>query len=158
MTSCFHFKLKTNTMSDFALSLGLSPDAKLLIIHADDLGMCHSINSAIFDAFECGAITSASAMTPCPWFPEAADYARKHEACDIGVHLAITSEWANYKWRPVTSRQPGLMDAAGYFLPRACDLNAEPESLELELSSQIDIARDAGLAGSHADCHMYAVF
>lgn len=72
--------------------LGYPADAKLLIIHADDLGMCRSVNAAIFKALDEQAISSASAMVPCPCFGEAAEYAKRKPGRDLGIHLTLTSE------------------------------------------------------------------
>src|SRR6266576_2853624 len=47
--------------------LGYPQDAKLLILHADDLGAAHSIDAATFDALDKGVISSASIMMPTPW-------------------------------------------------------------------------------------------
>ena len=49
--------------------LGYPKDAKLLIIHADDLEMDHSIDQASFEAIENHLVSSASAMVPCLWPP-----------------------------------------------------------------------------------------
>jgi chitin disaccharide deacetylase len=73
--------------------LGHPADSKLLIIHADDLAVAHSVNSASFDALDKNAVTSASMMVPCPWLTEVADYAKAHTEADLGLHLTLTSEW-----------------------------------------------------------------
>ena len=70
--------------------LGHPADAKLLIVHADDLGFSHSVNAATIQALDSGAINSASLMAPCPWFPEIAAYARAHPEADLGLHLTLT--------------------------------------------------------------------
>src|SRR5271154_4047537 len=63
--------------------LGYPATARLLIIHADDLGMNHSVNRATLGALEKGWITSASILVPCPWFPEVARWAQQHPNADL---------------------------------------------------------------------------
>jgi predicted glycoside hydrolase/deacetylase ChbG (UPF0249 family) len=138
--------------------LGFPPDAKLLIIHADDLGMCHSVNAATFEALDEHAISSASVMVPCPWLGEVAEYARRAPGADLGVHLTLTSEWKHYRWRPV-SDQPSssLVDDTGHFFD-AASATWKLAEVALELSAQVLAAKRAGLAPTHIDSHMLAVF
>src|SRR5579864_5594076 len=84
--------------------LGYPGSARLLILHADDFGMNHSVNRATSEALEHHWITSASILVPCPWFLEAANFARAHPDADLGIHQALTSEWTTFRWGPVTSR------------------------------------------------------
>src|SRR5947207_1758940 len=95
--------------------LGYPKDAKLLILHADDLGAAHSIDAATFDALDKGVISSASIMMPTPWVTEVAAYARSHPEADLGLHLTLTSEWATYRWGTVASAAavPSLLDSTG---------------------------------------------
>jgi hypothetical protein len=70
--------------------LGFPRDAKLVIIHADDVGVTHPVNSTTIQGLETGLVNSASIMLPCPWFPEIADYAKAHSSVDFGLHLTLT--------------------------------------------------------------------
>jgi chitin disaccharide deacetylase len=140
--------------------LGYPKDTKLLIIHADDLGVSHSENKASISAMEKGSVTSASIMVPCPWFPEIAAYAKIHPDADLGLHLTLTSEWKVYKWRPVTSSDQvkSLMDAQGYLheTTGAFIKAAKVDEVEKELRSQIERAIQFGIDPTHFDAHMGA--
>src|SRR3979490_226621 len=110
--------------------LGYPASTRLLVIHADDLGMNHSVNRATFEALEKGWITSASILVPCPWFPEVARWAKQHPHADLGIHLALTSEWTDLRWGPLSpsDKVSSLVDANGY-LPLDTDVvtrNAKP--------------------------------
>src|SRR5688500_8983836 len=96
--------------------LGYPASARLLVVHADDLGMAHSVNRATFEALERGLVTSASILVPCPWFPEVARWAQSHPEADLGIHLALNSEWTGYRWGPVSSagEVTSLLCADGY--------------------------------------------
>ncbi len=141
--------------------LGHPANARLLIIETD-IGMMHSINRAAFEALEKGWVTSATVLVPCPWFPEAARFARAHPEGDYGVHLALNSEWVPYRWGPVTPRAlvPSLLDAGGYFPPLETGVvrQAKPDEVERELRAQIEKARAAGINVTHLDSHMGTLF
>src|SRR6478609_8333438 len=97
--------------------LGHPRGAKLLILHADDLGVAHSENAASFDALDKGAINSASVMMPTPWVTEVVEYAKQHPNADLGLHLTLTSEWLTYRWGSVESKDkvPSVLDSPGTF-------------------------------------------
>ena len=138
--------------------LGYPRDAKLLIVHGDDLGMTHSVNAASIKAIETGLVNSASIMVPCPWFAEIAAYARAHPRADFGLHLTLTSEWKHFRWGPVLSkdRVPTLFDASGYLYMTedVAAKNIDPREAELEIRAQIDRARAFGIQPTHLDSHM----
>ena len=110
---------KTSSQETLAEKLGYNKDAKLLIIHADDLGFSHAENEATIKSLEEGAVNSSSIIMPGPWVSEIASYVKQNDnKYDIGLHLSITSEWKNYKWGPVASKDkvPTLVNKYGYFM------------------------------------------
>ena len=90
-TYCFQLAIYSQK-KNLAERLGYPKDAKLVIIHSDDLGVSHSENAASIMAMEKGSVSSASIMVPCPWFSEIAAYAQSHPAADLGLHITLTSE------------------------------------------------------------------
>ncbi len=142
--------------------LGYPPDAKLLIIHADDLAVAHSQDMASFEALDRDAVSSASIMVPCPWLTEVADYAKAHPEADLGLHLTLTSEWKTYKWGPVASREQvgSLLDPPGYLFSTAEEAvrHIKPEEAEREVRAQIETALKMGIRPTHLDSHMGTLF
>ncbi|MFI5094212.1 MAG: polysaccharide deacetylase family protein [Candidatus Acidiferrum sp.] len=141
--------------------LGYARDAKLVIVHADDLGMTHSVNAASIKGLETGLVTSASIMVPCPWFPEIADYAKTHPKTDFGLHLTLTSERVFYRWGPVAPRDqiPSLVDSNGYFhLDWTKTTHIDAKEVEVELRAQVDRAIAMGVRPTHLDSHQYRLF
>jgi predicted glycoside hydrolase/deacetylase ChbG (UPF0249 family) len=142
--------------------LGYPRDAKLLIVHADDLGMAHSVNVATTKAFETGLVTSGSIMVPCAWLSEIAAYARANPQADLGLHLTLTSEWAPFRWGPVSSkdRVASLLDKDGYFYLTESEAaaKADPKQVEMEIVAQIERARALGIQPTHLDSHMGTLY
>jgi predicted glycoside hydrolase/deacetylase ChbG (UPF0249 family) len=138
--------------------LGYAADAKLLIVHADDLAVAHSVDTASFDALDKNAVTSASVMVPCPWLSEVASYAKDHPDADLGLHLTLTSEWKTYRWGPVESKDKvtSLLDPSGYLWSEAAPAarHIKPEEAEREVRAQIEHAVAAGIHPTHLDTHM----
>jgi chitin disaccharide deacetylase len=138
--------------------LGFARDAKLVIIHADDVGMSHSVNAATIKGLDTGLVNSASIMVPCPWFPEIADYAKSHPEIDFGLHLTLTSERIYYRWGPVAPKDkvPSLVDENGYFRHEwSPQTHIDPKEAEVELRAQIDRAYAMGIRPTHLDSHQY---
>lgn len=142
--------------------LGYPAGSKLLIIHADDLGVAHSVDRASFAALDQKAVSSASVMVPCPWLTEVAAYAKQHPNADLGLHLTLTSEWETYRWGPVSSKNqvPSLLDPGGYFWndARSAAKYARPEEVEREIRAQLERAMRLGIQPTHLDSHMGTLF
>jgi predicted glycoside hydrolase/deacetylase ChbG (UPF0249 family) len=140
-------------------ALGFGPEDRVVIVHADDVGMC----GATVDAFmqlACGGLTSSgSVMVPCPWFPQVAARCAGRTDLDLGVHLTLTSEWDGYRWGPISSRDPatGMLDAEGYFHRNQDRWGAiDPRAVLRETTAQLDRALAAGIDVTHIDAHMCA--
>jgi predicted glycoside hydrolase/deacetylase ChbG (UPF0249 family) len=132
--------------------LGYAPDAKLLILNADDLGMCHSANDGVYEALRSGRCTSASLMVPCPWAREAA---AQYRGEDVGVHLTLNAEFELYRWGPCT-QSPSLLGGDGGFPGTIDDVwdHADLDEARRELRAQIERAILWGFDVTHLDSHM----
>lgn len=129
-----------------------------LVIHADDVGMCHGANRAYVELSHFGTVTSGSVMVPCPWFSEIAQIAADDDSLDCGIHLTLNSEKKHYRWGPVSLAGPssGLVDEYGYLWRTVAEVrrNAHPDAVEQEWRAQIDRALAAGINVTHLDAHM----
>lgn len=157
------FAIHSNAQSKtIAERLGYPADAKLLIIHADDLAVSHSQDAASFAALDSRAASSASVMVPCPWLTEVADYAKAHPEADLGLHLTLTSEWKTYRWGPVASQNtvPSLIAPDGYLWPETepAVAHVKADEVEREIRAQIERAIAAGIHPTHIDSHMGVLF
>ena len=123
-----------------------------LIIMADDLGAAEAVNSATFAAHRDGVVTTSNLIVPGSWFPQAVRLAGENPALELGIHLALTSEWSDVKWRPLSAGR-SFCDPDGYFAPFVWpnpkvapgrslrELKVDLAEAELELRAQIDLAR-----------------
>jgi predicted glycoside hydrolase/deacetylase ChbG (UPF0249 family) len=148
--------------STWAQRLGFPPDKRVLILHADDIGMCYEANQAAKHYLTHGEIQSAAMMVPCPWFNEIANWYKEHPDYDMGLHLAVNSEWKWYRWGPVAPRDqvPGMVDADGYLWNDVLKtvIKASPEEIETEIRAQIERALSRGIRPSHIDTHMGTLY
>ncbi len=139
--------------------LGYPDDARLLIINADDFGMCNSVNEAIFGVLKEGLVRSTTLMMPCPWALHATRFLVNHPEISFGIHLTVISEWPNYRWGPLTSKEkvPSLIDKTGHFynfehMSEFLD-QVKLDQLEMEFRTQIEAILAANLKPTHLDWH-----
>jgi predicted glycoside hydrolase/deacetylase ChbG (UPF0249 family) len=162
LLACFTAGAARAQNKTVAERLGYPPDSKLLIVHADDLAVAHSVDTASFDVLNKNAVTSASIMVPCAWLTEVASYAKDHPDADLGLHLTLTSEWKVDRWGPVSSsdKVPSLFDASGYLWPDtpAAARNLKTAEAEREIRAQIERAIALGIHLTHLDSHMGVLF
>jgi chitin disaccharide deacetylase len=148
-------KTRVRTLAE---RLGYSPQDRLLIVHADDIALAQSVNTAFINGLATGLINSGSVIVPASWFSEFAKFAQAHPDADIGLHLTLTSEPGNEPWAPIASRTdvPSLVDEHGYFLQKwTSDSRGNPREVEIELRAQIEKAYTAGLRPTHLDSHQF---
>ena len=138
-----------------------------LIVRGDDMGFSHSGNEALIKSYKEGVETSIEVIVPSPWFPEAVKLLKQNPGVDVGLHFAITSEWDNVKWRPMTDA-PSLRNADGYFYPMLYSNPNYPkqavmdnawkiEDIEKEFRAQIEMALKYIPRVSHVSGHMNSI-
>jgi chitin disaccharide deacetylase len=135
-----------------------------LVVRGDDMGYTHSGNQALIKCYKEGIETSIEVLVPSPWFPEAVRLINQNPGVDVGIHLDLTSEWENIKWRPLTDCK-SLKDSAGYFYPMVYPNKNYPgrsimenkwkiEDVEMEFRAQIELALKYIPRISHFSAHM----
>lgn len=148
-------------MNPAVKALGYGPDDRLVILHADDLGMCGATISAYTDLIHFGILRSTAVMTPCPWFQAAVRACQELGPVDVGVHITLTSEWDSYRWGPLSTRDAasGLLDEEGYLhrTTAAVQASVSADAVRSEMRAQMEHALSAGLDVTHIDTHMGAV-
>jgi predicted glycoside hydrolase/deacetylase ChbG (UPF0249 family) len=147
-----------------AISSYSQPKPVRLIVRGDDMGYSHSGNEALIKSFKEGIERSIEVIVPSPWFPEAVKLLAQNPSVDVGIHLALSSEWENIKWRPL-SDCPSLKDANGYFFPMIFANKDYPgqalsenkftiADIEKEFRAQIEMAIKRIPRISHISSHM----
>jgi predicted glycoside hydrolase/deacetylase ChbG (UPF0249 family) len=134
IAAVFLFAVQASAQQTLAEKLGFAADAKLLIIHADDIGLAQSVNDATNSAFASCGITSGSIMVPCPWFIDFAEHFKSHPDLDVGIHITLTSEWDYYKFGGIlpSTEIPSLLDENGYFYPTTQEVGQHADPVEAE--------------------------
>ncbi|BBM87178.1 polysaccharide deacetylase family protein [Candidatus Uabimicrobium amorphum] len=140
--------------------LGYPKETRVLIVNADDFGMCHAQNLGTQRAFESQSITSATLMMTCPWVLEAIHYVKKNKITSVGVHITLNSEWKRYRWGPLKRKNETLIDKDGKLWRRSheVELYANTEHIKNEVHAQIQYAVDLGISPTHFDSHMGSLY
>jgi predicted glycoside hydrolase/deacetylase ChbG (UPF0249 family) len=141
----------------WAERLGYPADSKVLILHANELGLCYETNASGAKLLEEGPVKSGGTMVPAPWFGDWAEWCRAHPDADVGLELTLNSELKNYRWQPsATGLVPTLVDSNGFLwrAPIQTMVNATAGDVEIELREQIARAKMAGLSPSHLTTHL----
>lgn len=161
MIAMFCTPIILKAQQSVAEKLGYEANTKLLIVHADDIGLAQSVNEATLTAFDGGGITSGSIMVPCPWFADFAKDFKEHSDLDVGIHITLTAEWDHYKWGGVlpATEIPSLLDEHGNFYATVEEVgqHADPVEVEKEIRAQIEKAMAYGIQPTHIDTHMGSV-
>ncbi len=146
----------------WAEKLGYPAGKRVLILHADDIGMCYEANEAAKQYLPKGDIQSAAMMVPCPWFNEIANWYKEHPDFDMGLHLAMNSEWKWYRWPSVapSTEVPGMIDPDGYLWNDTLKtaMKAKPEEIDKEIRAQLERAISRGIKPGHIDTHMGTLY
>jgi len=140
----------------FVSFLLLTANAQRLVVRMDDIGGSHSMNMAVIKCYNEGIGRSAEIMPVCPWFLEAAMLCNENPGLDVGIHIALNSEWKDYKWKPLTDC-PSLCDDDGYLSPGGYNVPgkpASPEEVEAEMRAQIELALKYVKNVTHITDHM----
>lgn len=155
-------------LAGLLLAAGVLPawgqSAPTLVIRIDDLGAFHSVNEACIQTYRSGIARSVEVMPVAAWYPEGVKLLKENPGLDVGLHLVLTSEWENVKWRPLT-HCPSLTDENGYFYPMIFPNPAYPgqamleqnwdiKEIEQEFRAQIEMALKSFPQLSHLSGHM----
>ena len=154
--------LTAQTEATYAEKLGYPKNAKIIILHIDDMGMSYDSNIGGIEAMTKGVANSCSVMMPCPWVPGFVHYMKEHPGLDAGLHLTLTSEWKDYRWGPLSGKPktPGLVDTEGAMWRGVADVvkHASADEVETEIRAQVERARAMGFEPTHLDSHMGTLF
>lgn len=138
--------------------LGYGEEEKLLIIHADDLGVSHAQNKGSFESMTRGVVNSGSIMMPCPWVSEVVEFYEQNPDSDFGLHLTLTNEWKKLRWTSVAppDEVPSILNETGFMYPDCLEFgkHAVLDDVEKELRAQIEKSLALGIKPTHLDAHM----
>lgn len=114
---------------------------RFLVVNADDLGLCETVNEGIFAAHRDGVVTSASLMVRQAAALDAAERAGGFPRLAVGLHLDLGQwDYVNGEWIQAYSH---------------CDLESAA-GVEAECRVQLDLFRSLlGCDPTHLDSHQH---
>jgi chitin disaccharide deacetylase len=142
--------------------LGYSPEARVLIINADDFGMYPSVNTAVMQSLENGIASSCSLMPPCPGARQALQLLQERPHIPFGIHLTLVCDFDTNPWAPLAAveKVPSLLDGDGRLFSPAAKAQllaqARLDEVELELRCQMEAVVATGITPTHLDWHALA--
>jgi predicted glycoside hydrolase/deacetylase ChbG (UPF0249 family) len=126
---------------------------RILIINADDFGICEGTNAAIERLFMEGRITSSTILTTCIY---ASDAIERGKDFNLGVHLTINSDFEEERWSCVSPKEtlPTLTEN-GLFYNDTSKIGrfAKAAEVVLEIEAQYNFMVKRGIIPDHADNH-----
>lgn len=155
-------KVSSEEPKNWAEKLGFPKGKKVIMLHADDVGMCEEANIATEYYLTNNYIQSAAIMIPCPNADYFIEWAKENPSKDIGLHLTHTSEWKDYRWSTISDPKevPGLIDPDGMMWHHDPDVaeHASADEVEKEIRAQIEKSLKMGFRPSHIDTHMGTLY
>ncbi|WP_181806914.1 ChbG/HpnK family deacetylase [Streptomyces shenzhenensis] len=128
---------------------------RVLIVQADDYGMCPAVTDGILEAHRAGAVTQASVMVPAPDAHRAMWLARRQNL-PLGAHLVLACEWEGLRYHPLTAATT-LRAPDGAYLPGIPELRAagaDPGEALAEFREQLRVMAAAGVRPRHCESHV----
>ena len=132
-----------------------------LITRADDAGMSAVANRAIRETVEQGIVRNVSLMAPAPAIRSAyAVLGELADRVDFGLHVCLTAEWENLRWKPLISREAAesfirddgtMHHSVGEIAAAGPDIDA----MMAEVAAQLDLLRNLGFSVTYLDEHMW---
>ncbi len=130
--------------------------AKRIIVNADDLGLSASVNTAIFQVYKAGNLSSATLMANMPGTSDAIERMKDHAGLGVGLHFCISEGEA-------LTGVSSITDGAGRFLPRGVLLKAalrgrlNAQDIRTEFEAQWRSLHRAGADLGHVDSHQHVL-
>ena len=133
-----------------------TPDARRLIINADDFGFTKGVTRGIMEAHAAGSVTSTSIMANGSDWQNAVARARAVRTIGVGVHLNLVQGRPLLRVPSLTDARTGEFFGLGALARRALRRRVDAGELEAETIAQIERVRAAGIAVTHLDSHRHA--